>query len=110
MKRDPGEHGEEIRQVVMPVIEDLANEVHLSFDYFENQFDREDEEVYLSGGGSRLPFVEESLERIFEKRARNWDPTENLKINSDSVDVGSLKANSAQLAVAVGLAARIRKD
>jgi type IV pilus assembly protein PilM len=110
MKRDPGDNGEEIRQVVMPVIEDLANEIHLSFDYFENQFDHEVEEVYLSGGGSRLPFVEESLERIFEKRARNWDPTENLKINSDSVDVGSLKANAAQLAVAVGLASRIRKE
>ena len=110
MKRDSGDNAEEVRQAVMPVIEDLANEVHLSFDYFENQFDREVEEVFLSGGGSRLPHVEEALEKIFEKRARNWDPTENLKINSDTVDVGKLKANAAQLAVAIGLASRIRKD
>ncbi len=110
MKRDPGENVEEIRQAVTPVIEDVANEIHLSFDYFENQFDREVEEVFLSGGGARLPFFEEALEKIFEKRARNWDPTENLKINADTVDVGKLKAGASQLAVAVGLASRIRKD
>jgi Tfp pilus assembly PilM family ATPase len=110
LKRDPGENYEQLRQAVLPAIDDLGNEIHLSFDYFENQFDQEVDEVYLSGGGSRLPLLEESFEKIFEKRTRTWDPTENLKINSDTVDVGKLKANAAQLAVAVGLASRIRKD
>ena len=110
LKRDPGENFEQLRQAVMPAIDDLGNEIHLSFDYFENQFDREVDEVYLSGGGSRLPILEEAFEKIFEKRTRSWDPTENLKINSESVDVGKLKANGPQLAVAVGLASRIRKE
>jgi type IV pilus assembly protein PilM len=110
LKRDPGESFDQLRQAVLPAIEDLGNEIHLSFDYFENQFDREVDEVYLSGGGSLLPLLEEAFEKNFEKRTRTWDPTENLKVNSDTVDVGRLKANSAQLAVAVGLASRIRKD
>jgi len=110
LKRDPGENYEQLRQAVMPAIDDLGNEIHLSFDYFENQFDKEVDEVYLSGGGSRLPLLEESFEKIFEKRTRSWDPTENLKINSDTVDVGKLKGNAAQLAISVGLASRLRKE
>jgi type IV pilus assembly protein PilM len=110
LKREPGENGEELREAVIPSIEDLGNEIHLSFDYFENQFDQEVEEVYLSGGGTRLMLLEEAFEKIFEKRTRSWDPTENLKIRADTVDVEALKDNSAQLAVAVGLASRIRRD
>jgi type IV pilus assembly protein PilM len=110
LKRDPGENVEQLRKAVMPAIDDLANEINLSFEYFENQFDREVDEVYLSGGGSRLPLLEEAFEKVFEKRTRTWDPTENMKINSDCVDIARLKTNSSQLAVAVGLASRIRKD
>ena len=110
LKRDPGENYDQLRQAMMPAIDDLGNEIHLSFDYFENQFDREVDEVYLSGGGSRLPLLEEAFEKIFEKRTRTWDPTENLKVNADTVDVGRLKANATQLAVCLGLASRIRKD
>jgi type IV pilus assembly protein PilM len=110
LKRDPGENVEQLRKAVMPAIDDLANEINLSFEYFENQFDREVDEVFLSGGGSRLPLLEEAFEKVFEKRTRTWDPTENIKINSDTVDIARLKTNSSQLAVAMGLASRIRKD
>jgi type IV pilus assembly protein PilM len=108
LKRDPGENADELREAVIPSIEDLGNEIHLSFDYFENQFDQEVEEVYLSGGGSRLMLLEDAFEKIFEKRTRTWDPTESLKIKADSVDVDALTENASQLAIAVGLASRIR--
>ena len=110
LKRDPGENVDALRDAVLPSIDDLGNEIHLSFDYFENQFDRPVDDVLLSGGGSLLRLVEETFERIFEKRTRYWDPTENLKIDSDNVDVDALKGNASQLAVAVGLASRVRKD
>jgi type IV pilus assembly protein PilM len=110
MKRDPGENAEALRDAVAPSIDDLGNEIHLSLDYFENQFDRPVDDVLLSGGGSRLRQVEESFEKIFEKRTRRWDPTEDLKIDESTVDVEALRANAGQLAVAVGLASRIRKD
>jgi type IV pilus assembly protein PilM len=47
LKRDPGESYEQLRAAVMPAIDDLGNEIHLSFDYFENQFDKEVDEVFL---------------------------------------------------------------
>jgi len=108
LKRDPGGQVEDLREAVIPSIEDLGNEIHLSFDYFENQFDQEVDEVYLSGGGSRLTLLEEAFEKIFEKRTRTWDPTESLKIKADSVDVDALTENASQLAISVGLASRIR--
>ena len=110
VKRDPGDNVEALRDAVLPSIDDLGNEIHLSFDYFENQFDRPVDDVLLSGGGAQLPLAEETFEKIFEKRTRYWDPTESLKIDSDTVDVDALKSNAGQVAIAVGLASRLRKD
>ena len=44
------------------ILDDLGNEIHLSFDYFENRFDREVDEVYLSGGASLLPLLDGQVE------------------------------------------------
>jgi len=110
MKKDPGEHFEGVRDAVLPSIDDLANEIHLSFDYFENQCDHAVDEVLLSGGGSQFKLLEETFEKVFEKRTRTWDPTENLGVDAQAVDVEALKKAASSLTIATGLAARIRKD
>lgn len=107
LKVAPNDRGEEVEEAILPVLDDLANEVHLSFDYYENQFDRQVEEIYISGGSAGLPGLETTFERIFNRKVSFWDPTENLEINSDRFDVDDLKAAAPQLAVAVGLASRI---
>lgn len=109
-KRDPRDNVEAVRDAVLPSIDDLGNEIHLSFDYFENQFDRPVDDVLLSGGGAQLPLVGEAFEKIFEKPTRYWDPSENLKVDTDGVDLDALKANVGQAAIALGLASRLRKD
>jgi type IV pilus assembly protein PilM len=109
LKKDPGDRIGELMESVAPTIEDLGNEIHLSFDYYENQFDSEVEEVYLSGGGAKFPQMEETFSRIFDRKTQLWDPTENFEV-SNRVDVDALKQNAPQLAIAVGLASRIRKD
>ncbi len=109
LKKDPGDRIGELMEAVAPTLEDLGNEIHLSFDYFENQFDAEVEEVFLSGGGAKFPQLEETFTRIFDRKTSLWDPTENLDV-SNQVDVDALKDNAPQLAIAVGLASRIRKD
>jgi len=106
-KKDPGIYALEIQEAVASVVDDLANEINLSFDYFEGQFEREVEEIYLSGGGSQLFCLEPDFERIFGKRINRWDPTENFETGTD-VDVDALKLNAPQLAIAVGLASRIK--
>jgi len=105
LKRDPQDQIHEVQDAVSHVLEDLGNEINLSFDFFENQFDGEVQDVYLSGGSVLLPFMEETLERIFEKRTRVWNPIEGLKVKSDNVDIDALNQYAPQLAVAVGLAA-----
>jgi type IV pilus assembly protein PilM len=105
LKRDPQEQIVEVQDAVSATLDDLGNEINLSFDFFENQFEGEVQEVYLSGGSALLPFLEESLEKIFEKRTRVWNPIEGLKVKSDNVDIDALNQSAPQLAVAVGLAA-----
>jgi type IV pilus assembly protein PilM len=105
LKREAGDQGAELKEAVSQVLDDLGNEINLSFDFFENQFDGEVQDVFLSGGTVLLPFLEESLEKIFEKRTRVWNPVEGLKVKSDNVDVEALNQRAPQLAVAMGLAA-----
>ncbi len=104
MKRDPQDQLVELQDAVGAVLDDLGNEINLSFDFFENQFDGEVQEVHLSGGSVLLPFLEESLEKIFEKKTRVWNPIEGLKVKSDNVDIDALNRSAPQLAVCVGLA------
>ena len=107
LKYAPEGKEESIEESVLPVLDDLANEIHLSLDYYENQYDREVDDVYVSGGGSCIPGLQASFERVFNRGVNFWDPTENLEIRGDRVDLEALKAHSPQLAVAVGLASRI---
>jgi len=105
LKRDPGDQLQIVQEAVGQTLEDLGNEINLSFDFFENQFDGEVQEVWLTGGTALLPMLEESFEKIFEKRTKTWNPIEGLKVKADNVDVEALNQLSPQLAVAVGLAA-----
>jgi Tfp pilus assembly PilM family ATPase len=81
----------------------------LSFDYFENQFDREVEEVYLSGGGARMAGIDEALERTLNRPTHRWDPTEGVEIHQGTVDADQVRTYAGQLAVAVGLASRVQE-
>jgi len=105
LKREPGDQLSVIQEASSQVLEDLGNEINLSFDFFENQFDGEVQEVWLTGGTALLPFLEETFEKIFEKRTKTWNPIEGLKVKADNVDVEALNQFAPQLAVALGLAA-----
>ena len=110
LKRKPNVYALEIQEAVASVVDDLANEITLSFDFFESQFEREVEEIYVSGGGSQFFSLEPDFERVFGKRINRWNPTKYFQINEDQVDVESLKANAPQLAIVMGLASRIRTN
>lgn len=109
LKRDAGEAAQSVQEAVYPVMDDLGNEIQLSFDYFENQFETEIEGIRLSGGGSRFPGFQESMEKIFEKETEIFNPFQYISVNED-VDADLLSVNASQLIVAVGLASRLRKE
>lgn len=109
LKCEPGDQAPEVEEAILPTLDDLGNEIQLSFDYFENQFDRVVEEVYISGGSARLPGLQRAFEGAFEKSVVFWNPLENLDVKSDRIDVKTLSQYASQLAVTVGLASRVRR-
>jgi type IV pilus assembly protein PilM len=109
LKCEPGDQAPEVEEAILPTLDDLGNEIQLSFDYFENQFDRVVEEVYISGGSARLPGLQRAFEGAFEKSVVFWNPLENLEVKAERVDVNALNHYASQLAVSVGLASRVRR-
>lgn len=108
MKVDPGNAMDTMQETMAPVLEDIAGEIRLSFDYFENQFEFEVEETYLSGGSVLFPGMDHFLGNLLGVPTRLWDPTEGLDIGSPRFDASVLEGNNADMSIAIGLASRIR--
>jgi len=106
MKRDPGGALESMQDAMLPVLEDIGNEIRLSFDYFENQFDQQVKEVFLSGGSAYFPGMDVIFTQILNMPTKVWDPTEGLEIKG-ATPAGLGGANS-DLTIAMGLASRLR--
>ncbi|HYG74079.1 MAG TPA: type IV pilus assembly protein PilM [Planctomycetota bacterium] len=106
MKKDPGGALESMQDAMLPVLEDIGSEIRLSFDYHENQYDQEVKEVYISGGSVLFPGIDTMLAQIFNLPVKIWDPTEGLEITS--FNPGGMGGANSDMAVALGLASRIR--
>lgn len=105
LKANPGDKAEVVVQSVRPTLEKLAEEVSLSFDYFENQFGKGVQEAYLSGGSATMQGLKQHLADSLGLGVEFWDPMKNLSINP-SLSQDKLKGLSSSLAVCVGLALR----
>ncbi len=109
-KKHPSGRESELLPATTQTLEDLANEILLSLDYYENQFESRVEEIFLSGGGSLLPNLLETFQRVFNRPTRHWNPFENLGIHAATAEGDAISSASPQWAVAVGLASRMRKE
>ena len=106
MKKDPGGALESMQDAMLPVLEDIGSEIRLSFDYHENQYDQEVKEVYISGGSVLFPGIDTMLTQIFNLPIKVWDPTEGLEITS--FNPGGMGGANSDMAIALGLASRLR--
>ncbi len=104
MKLAPGDALESIIDAAMPAFEDMANEIRLSFDYVEGQFETEVASVVLTGGSSQLPNVAGILGNILGRPVHVFDPLAGLDLVPSKYDIHGLDANSPGLTVALGLA------
>lgn len=95
---------EELLALLGSSLENLMSEVKLSFDYFENQYDKRVDKIYLSGGSSRLPGLLPYVQRSLNMESLSWDPFTGMTIASDRSQ--KLKTVRESLATAVGLALR----
>src|SRR5947207_10672779 len=55
------------------VVEDICHDINISIDYFENQYDKKVEEVYITGGASSTIGLPETLERTVQKPVNRWN-------------------------------------
>lgn len=86
-------------------LSELAGELRTSFDYYESQSASSVERIFLSGGGSKLSGLKDTLANLLGIEIQGWDPLNKIKI-SDAIEQDKLKEISCELAVAVGLALR----
>lgn len=108
IKRDAQGREAEVGRAISPVLEDLVSELSLSLDYVENREGLRVDEVLLSGGGVLAPGVVAFIEQATGRTTRTWNPLEGLRLAADRVDVEELEAIAPSLAVAIGLASRVR--
>ena len=107
LKREPKNREKEIGEAVGSAVDDLGNEIRLSLDFFENEFEKVVSSVKLSGGGSRLVGVAAALGAIFKKETQRWDPVEKLEVCLNAETEESFRQNGPQTTIALGLAARL---
>lgn len=105
MKWEPAEKLEEVNSAIKTALENLENQIRLSFDYYENQFGKGIDRIYLCGGASQQVELDRHLVQALGIEVSFWQPTKALKV-SPKVSQESLKKSSSQLAVCVGLALR----
>ena len=108
LKLEPGDRGEEVREAITGVADELSTELQMSFDYVEGQHEHAVDRLYLSGGASATAGLRELMEGALEKPTFVFNPFENVTV-SDDLDANTLTTNGPGMAVALGLAARIRK-
>lgn len=102
-----GGDADRVMDCISSVVEDICHDINISIDYFENQYDKKVEEVYITGGASNTIGLPETLERTVQKPVNRWNPLQyfELKLPRDSQQ--ELQDNPTQAAIALGLAARI---
>lgn len=103
VKRDPGARAAEVTPVLESVVQDFVSELRLSLDYFVTENNVSLEQLYITGGGSGMADLAQNLSKNLEMTVQAWDPFSQLKLGP-GIAADQVRANSAQLTVALGLA------
>src|SRR5687768_4248763 len=74
LKRNPQGEEQKVLECVGGAIEDICHDLNISIDYFENQYDRKVDEVFIAGGASQTLGLDEILEKTVQKKVWKWNP------------------------------------
>jgi len=107
LKRLPEDRAAEIAEALETVLDDLVGELTLSLDFVENHESIHVTRLLVTGGGSRTPGLIEALAQGTGREAASWHPFEKLNIDTERVDEEGLEILGQEMAVAIGLAARV---
>ncbi len=103
LKKKPGEKRGDIIKVITPVLEKLASQIRMSLDYFESQFGKNVERLYLSGGTSYRVNIVDFLKDNLDTNTLMWNPFERISVVDNTEEA---EGSPAIFAVAIGLALR----
>ncbi len=103
IKKRPGEKREEVVAAITPVLDKLSSQVRMSFDYFESQFGKGVEKVYVSGGSSYLFNMVDFLKDNLGVSVAMWNPLEGIRTSGA---IEEMDKTPALFSVAIGLAMR----
>lgn len=102
---DPKDKGAQVFEIAKSVLSSLVDEVRLSFGYYENQYGKGINEIYISGGVARLGGILGYLEENFGIKPMPWNPFAKFQIGPN-LDAKALELVRPQFAVCAGLALR----
>lgn len=105
LKINPKDKAAEVAEKTKTILHAIADEIRLSFSYYENQSGRNIEKVYLGGGMTASPNICELMKENLDMDAALWDPA-GFMIPGSSVDSGLLNLIKYQMGTAIGLALR----
>jgi len=105
MKEDPGDALPSMQTAMVETLEELGNEIRLSFDYYENQFDHQVNKLYLSGGSILFPGIAEGLGQLLDVTAERFNPFAYVDVSV--YDQTLMQERPGDFMVALGLASRI---
>ena len=94
IKCQPGDRAVEVQTILRPMLDDWSGQCRASLDFYENQYGRRVERLFVSGGSALLTGFAEGLEQSLGLPVRTWNP------------LGPGVAAGPRLAVALGLALR----
>ncbi|MBU4375894.1 MAG: type IV pilus assembly protein PilM [Candidatus Omnitrophica bacterium] len=105
LKVNPGERAREVSECVKTVLYTIADEIRLSFSYYENQSGRNIGRIYLSGGTAKGMNIGDILHERLDVDVELWEPSVSMAMESPIKKelADSLKY---QMSTAIGLALR----
>lgn len=96
-----------VREVIEPVIDEIAAELGRSLEYYRSRYDGAVvDRMVLVGGGSRIDGLAEYFEEELGLTVDRGDPLATLTISNRQLSDADLQRDAPLLAVAVGLAIR----
>jgi type IV pilus assembly protein PilM len=102
-----GGEADRVYECISGILDDICHDINISIDYFENQYDKKVDEIYLTGGGALTVGLQETLERTVQKPVTRWNPLQFFEQRLSAESEQELQDYAFQGIIALGLASRI---
>lgn len=103
LKRNLNGQDSKALQLVRTVLDNLVNELNLSFEYLKRELEERIQYIYISGGSVHLFELDKFLSENLNIPIRKWNPASAFKLRA-GISPEALEKHASHLAVAIGLA------